>query len=710
MNLHEPKTAKVLGFFLVLIFFKALFASGTTTIQVLDLWDFSPLPNVSVKYNDNILLSDSTGIVNISYDSRIKTSLDISREGYYSKQILLDKNNPQNIIYLQPLQQTEKIQINADRATELNLDVIGPNSVLRISPVESGNSDLIASLLNNSTGVFVKNYGASGVLKTISIRGLGSEQTAINYDGININNKQLGLIELSLLNLQNVTKIELYRGGNSSLFGSGAIAGAVNFVSVLPTSQFQYLVYNSYGSWNNIQNSLMANFSTAGINHRINLKRQKSVNDFEFTIDNKNYNRLNSDQNLIQFGYSVYHEKSKILAEILLSKNKRGVAKLVLDQVKTVDFARQKDFSIFSRLKWIPFPQSEFQVYWMKHDNEYNDPGLVINNQELYSKHTNNVLGLQFSNGMILFNTIRSNSKFEIENSKINSTDAGYHKRLRTALSSILESSIYKISDLDLKLSGSFRWENYSETGNIVLPKIGLSLANKSINLYSSFGYNYRIPTFNELYWQPGGNKNLNPEESNNFESGISYTNIIFGQFTLTFDYYRNQITNMIRWVPDNQSSLWSPVNISAVKSEGIEFGFNVEVIQDLIQLNSNYSYSQTIKTKAEFDGDNTVNNQVPFIPREMANIGLKIKWKNWRGDLNWNRTGFRYLTYSNSANEFLPSHYLVDLTLGYDLELFDQFCNINFILNNLFNKNYQVMYGYPMPGRNFQISINIHN
>jgi len=202
----------------------------------------------------------------------------------------------------------------------------------------------------------------------------------------------------------------------------------------------------------------------------------------------------------------------------------------------------------------------------------------------------------------------------------------------------------------------------------------------------------------------------LNPEESNNFESGISYTNIIFGQFTLTFDYYRNQITNMIRWVPDNQSSLWSPVNISAVKSEGIEFGFNVEVIQDLIQLNSNYSYSQTIKTKAEFDGDNTVNNQVPFIPREMANIGLKIKWKNWRGDLNWNRTGFRYLTYSNSANEFLPSHYLVDLTLGYDLELFDQFCNINFILNNLFNKNYQVMYGYPMPGRNFQISINIHN
>jgi iron complex outermembrane receptor protein len=348
------------------------------------------------------------------------------------------------------------------------------------------------------------------------------------------------------------------------------------------------------------------------------------------------------------------------------------------------------------------------QIYWTNQENIYNDIGLNINNQPLESNHKNNVVGLQSSNNMVLAKILRSASKIEIEKSYINSSDAGEHDRLRVALSSILEGSIFNISEFEFNLMGSFRWENYSEIGSNFLPKVGFSISNSNFDLYSSFGYNYRIPTFNELYWQPGGNFKLKSEESNNFESGVSYTNKFIGQFTISLDYYRNQIKNMIRWVPDIQSSIWSPQNISAVKGEGIEMGMIIELLPNIFHLISNYSFSRTIKTKEEFEGDIAVNKQLPFIPREMANIGFKVNWKNWQGDFSWSRTGFRYLTYSN--DEFLPSHNIVDLGLKYDFNVLNQLCTVNFHINNILNKEYQVMYGYPMPGRNYNISLVIQN
>ena len=175
-------------------------------------------------------------------------------------------------------------------------------------------------------------------------------------------------------------------------------------------------------------------------------------------------------------------------------------------------------------------------------------------------------------------------------------------------------------------------------------------------------------------------------------------------------DYYRNKIANLIKWIPDNQTSLWSPLNIGAVKAEGIELGFNSEIIPEIIGINGNYSYSSTIKTKAEFDGDKTINNQVPFIPREMANLGIYLTWEKWKTDFNWNRTGFRYLSWLNSSGEFLPSHNLFDLSLQYEFQFYSQACILNLAINNLQDEEYQVMYGYPMPGRSFKISLMINN
>ena len=112
---HKPKTAKVLGFFLVLIIFQSVFSSELKQIQFLDLWDFSPLDKVSVVFANEIITSDSLGIINFNCNSYKENFFDVNLTGYYSKRILIDCTKPFEKIYLQPLQHSERIQIIAEK-------------------------------------------------------------------------------------------------------------------------------------------------------------------------------------------------------------------------------------------------------------------------------------------------------------------------------------------------------------------------------------------------------------------------------------------------------------------------------------------------------------------------------------------------------------------------------------------------------------------
>ncbi|MDZ7776138.1 MAG: TonB-dependent receptor [Bacteroidales bacterium] len=84
---------------------------------------------------------------------------------------------------------------------------------------------------------------------------------------------------------------------------------------------------------------------------------------------------------------------------------------------------------------------------------------------------------------------------------------------------------------------------------------------------------NYRLPTLNDLYWQPGGDPELLPERGFTLETGLKYLsqkrNGWHGGAEITW--FRNDISNWIAWQPDGIMSYWTPKNITEVLSQGIE-------------------------------------------------------------------------------------------------------------------------------------------
>jgi iron complex outermembrane receptor protein len=250
------------------------------------------------------------------------------------------------------------------------------------------------------------------------------------------------------------------------------------------------------------------------------------------------------------------------------------------------------------------------------------------------------------------------------------------------------------------------RYEHYSNYNSTFLPGLGINLKGSFWQLYFTGSKNYRLPTFNELYWQPGGNPDLNVEKSVNLETGIEF-NKSFGrvvQFEVHTALYQNKVKDQIKWLPDG--SIWSPQNISQVLSRGIEMETVISDIKKLHIVKFNYRYGNSEKQKAEFDGDETVGKQLPFLPREQWYLDTQSGWRSLRFGFTYSDVSFRYKTIQNESDQILSSYSVLDFWIGHEFSLDKNRLNLSLAIKNLLNENYQVMDGYPMPWRNYTLTL----
>ncbi len=85
-------------------------------------------------------------------------------------------------------------------------------------------------LLEKESGVRVQRYGGLGSYSTLSIRGSNANQVNVYLDGIPLNNAQGGEVNLSDLNIENVSRVDVYRSGAPGEFSGSSIGGSVNLV------------------------------------------------------------------------------------------------------------------------------------------------------------------------------------------------------------------------------------------------------------------------------------------------------------------------------------------------------------------------------------------------------------------------------------------------------------------------------------------------
>ncbi len=256
-----------------------------------------------------------------------------------------------------------------------------------------------------------------------------------------------------------------------------------------------------------------------------------------------------------------------------------------------------------------------------------------------------------------------------------------------------------------LLLIPAIRWDDFSDFGGEISPKISLLLSlgeEWQVSLKSNYGYSFRAPSFNDLYWPRDawtiGNPDLKPESGHDFDAGVLMRLPALRELALDLTYYHNTVRDMIVWLQGQ--TLWSPENIGQATLRGIESKVGVSPVPGLLRLEWDYTY---LDSRDETDNPNEKGNVLPYRPKHHQNFQATLTV--WDFALT-GTVAYTSSVYTNVANTTsLPDYYTAGATAGYTLPLENGSLGIRLEGKNLGNSRYEVMEGFPMPGREIRLS-----
>ncbi len=571
----------------------------------------------------------------------------------------------------------------------------------------------LTEVLSSASGVFLKEYGAGEGLKTISLRGMGAEHTLILLDGVPLNNPQLGSVNLADYGLSDLSEIEIYRGGQSTLFGSGAVGGVVNLRS--GWKKHPELGFSSEtGSYGYVRNSLKLNLPTGRVTQALHLEKNSSPNSYRFRLRESNLNRVNSDFDKHRIDYRLLFQPSQnqsITLQAFSFRNSHGAPRAVTAPNSFQGRARLAEEELLYKLKWnfhsAAGREWQVQIYRRRDWMDYRDPDLVINNTALKSHHFDDEYGF------LTQSRFRVSSKFHLLSgldgrySRVKSSETLAKQRRQLAAYLLSEWTFWNHNGAYASLNVAARQESYSDFGSVFLPRAGIQFTAPKGKIYFSAGRNFRAPTFNDLYWQPGGNPDLRAEKSVSLEAGFAYRWQFLAAWEMEFSVYRTSLTDMIRWAPVN-GLIWRPQNLDRVVSRGVELHLRGKWQQPRLRFTLNYKNGLSRKESGAGAGDLTRGNRLPYLPAVEVNSSLQSRISGFALSLGVNYMGFRYTSLANLPRDILPANTLISLVLSRTQPLNRYRISAYVRINNLLSTKYQLIRGYPMPLQNWKLGVRV--
>ncbi len=606
------------------------------------------------------------------------------------------------------LKQLNVVEITVSRTTHFS--TASKFQLIDISKLERYSNNNLADLLSNESLIFIKSYGL-GSLASTSFRGASASHTAVLWNGFNLQSSMHGMIDLSLVPANFLNSVQLQYGSASALWGSGAVGGTIHLNNTTTFDKGLSLYSNlSYGSFLDKQQQLSVEISKKRIVSNIKLFNHDAKNDFKFTNRAQSGKPLQLQQNanlkqfgLLQENYFRINKYQLVNTRFWYQFNDRG---LPPSMTQNFSNAYQKDESYRITSEW----QVNKNKYSLNFRAGYFDEKLNYNDSlsAIFSKSHS-------QSAIVEFETKFNLTKFDLINIGINNTN-------NTAYT---ESYSNSYNQNRSSFFASFRLHTLNYNWNAILSVRQEFMGSNPLPFTSSFGIDgillkyiflkiniaqhYRVPTFNDLYWVPGGNPNLLPESGWNEDATIAFKKAIKKtKVELEAAVFNRDINNWVLWQPGN-SGIWSPQNVQEVWSRGLEYKLNANYQNSkwMIELSGLYNYILSTNQKSVSASDATLYKQLIYVPIQNAQGSAMFKYKGTSVSYNHVYVGYRYTSTDNK--NYIKPYSIGNIKVAQDFKLTGAKIKLYVQLNNIFNENYEVIEYRPMPLLNYQIGLSLY-
>lgn len=573
--------------------------------------------------------------------------------------------------------QFDQITITADRITQTVAATPENVTVITSQQLQDKGAKTLTDALTGVSGIVISSYGGLGSKAIPHI--LGTDRIVVMIDGKRMNLPQgvagsYGGIDLNsyLISVDTIERIEIVKGGSSTLYGADAVGGVINIITKKGTGATHVDTTLAAGNYGGRSYEITAggqenktHWQISGLQESTDGQRVNSASkdkSFSFKLDQD----LTKHETL-GFSYDYYG-------------NHAG-------NPGSITFPSTTDYQDVLRHNWS-----------VAYTNEHTDGSRILQyyqNDQTYSgsswgsafKHENTVKAFEYQDSARITKNQLLTWGGEWRKDKVVST-AQSNSPDGTTKAIFVQNQI-SVNDKDTFTLG-LRHNDNSQYGQHWLPKIAyLHQANKDTSYFANWGKVFKAPSFDDLYGDDGygntGNPNLKAETGWTAELGVKSKLSKATEATLSL--FKRDLTNAIKWLPDSTYTYYHPYNINELTSTGIDASLTSK-LSAVTTMDFGYTYIDTYKQ------DNSLYGE----PRHTLHLGFNIH----QGKLSQSLLSV-FTDSSNVDDQKIPSYFVINTNTIYQL---DNKTSLFLKVNNLFDRQYQTTKGYPANSRSFLFGV----
>ena len=593
----------------------------------------------------------------------------------------------------------------------------------------------VSDVIKYMSGATVKDYGGVGGLKTVSVRGLGASHTAVAYDGIIITDNQTGQIDLGKFSASQAQSVRMVSGPDNDLLQPASLAAQAAVINIntglpqLDDGQSRSSAQLKYGSFNTLSAQAESAFKATQSN-TVSLQAEwlktkgnypyiqnNGANTSEMRRDNSDVQRLRIEGAL----HSNLGDNSLLTTRAYWFQSEQGLpANILYNENAARERLWNRNGFVQSTLTTSVSQRLTLRInakYGITY-TRYLDPKVSNTQGRTDNRYTEQE---GYLSGVALYRIADCLSASVGVDGRLSGLDGNGADQARPTRYTLNSTAALKYAVQHITVTGRLNHvvtkektilRQAAESYNHLSPTAGLNWTvwpAAGLHLRASYSNPLRLPTFNDLYFEQIGRRDLKPERASVTSAGMVIENEAAGiRYSIYADAYNSNVKDRIMAVPGKNTAVWMMKNIGRVVTHGIETGLDLSRTEGRIRPTARLSYTYQRAMDKSDSGSTTWNHQIPYTPRHSASAVVLIETPAVNVSGNMLYSAEYYSNGYNGPEYLMPSYYELGCSLWKTFRTRFFGLTLKAECINLTNSRYELVRNFPMPGRQFRITAQI--
>jgi len=573
----------------------------------------------------------------------------------------------------------EEVVVTASKVEEPLEETTSGVIVITDKSIKAKNKEFVSDVFKDVPEINLIQKGGAGKEATIILRGGSSEHTMVMIDGVKVKSTTTGSFDFSGISVDDIERIEIVKGPQSTIYGSEAMAGVINIITKKGKGKHRLQTSLEAGSYGTYKPSVTLSGGDNRFDYRINgsyfytdgisAARKGSERDgYKNASLSGKFGLRPVDRFELEIIGRYYYDRSELDA-------------FGRDDLNYVQYGHHYLLSGKGTLYLTDTWEQILKVSRVEDSLKYRDPDTSYHNDDIITGM--NTVEWQHNLYFSEVYTLTIGAEYREEEGE----NEGTFDRVVDNKAVYLNHKL-KLLNSNLIINAGLRHDDHETFGSETTYRVGTvyNITPASLKIRASYGTGFRAPTLNELYykdsWGSSGNPDLEPEKSYSWEIGIE-RELVKDNASVSIAYFDQRYRNLIEWIESPPGSWqYTPQNVSKAEVKGIEVGASVRVLENL-KMNSAYTYLDT--------EDKDTGDRLTRRPIDKFNLSAEYS----HGPMT-TLLVYTYVGKARDRNKHLGSYSLLNLSGSYKLT---EQCELFARIDNLLDEDYETAGGYNSPG-----------